>query len=91
MNTTEHIVTISTTNVVLMSNVNAVRIIAHCSGAKETAVIKYPGTKTCVCAHDTIKCSGHGIGLTRNVLVFITISMFFMLMVLTDLSVWATD
>ena len=58
---------------VLMSDVNAVRIIAHCSGAKETAVIKYPGTKT----HGAIKYSRHGIGLTSNVFVFFTISIFF--------------
>ena len=70
MNTTEHIVTILTTNVVLMSNVNAVRIIAHCSGAKDTTVIKYPGAKTCAWTHGAIKYGGHDIGLTSNVSVF---------------------
>ena len=75
MNTTEYIVTISTKNVSLMSNANAVRIVAQCSGAKETAVIKYPGTKTCAWTHGAINYGGHGIGLKSN--EFLSQSMCF--------------
>ena len=66
MNTTEHIVTILIKHAVPMANANAVRIVAQCIGAKETAVIKYPGTKTCAWTHGAIKYGGHDIGVTSN-------------------------